>query len=196
MICIINYGGGNVRSVTNLLTSLGYDYVVSNNEKEILSAEKIIFPGQGHFGQSMNVLKEQKLDFTIHRAVEKRIPFLGICVGLQILFDTSEEAPDAKGLGLLKGSVLKYPQGKTPQVGWNEIKVTDKNTFLHNDYFYFVNSYFVKPEDSSIISSTCNYHIDFCSSVEKENLSAVQFHPEKSGNAGLTVLKNWLEKVQ
>ena len=161
-----------------------------------MSAEKIIFPGQGHFGQSMNVLKEQKLDFTIHRAVEKRIPFLGICVGLQILFDTSEEAPDAKGLGLLKGSVLKYPQGKTPQVGWNEIKVTDKNTFLHNYYFYFVNSYFVKPEDSSVISSTCNYHIDFCSSVEKENLSAVQFHPEKSGNAGLTVLKNWLEKVQ
>jgi len=194
MICVINYGGGNVRSVTNLLSSLGYDFLVTNNEKEILSAEKIIFPGQGHFGQSMNVLKEQKLDFTIHRAVEKRIPFLGICVGLQILFDTSEEAPEAKGLGLIKGSVLKYPQGKTPQVGWNEIKVTDKNTFLNNDYFYFVNSYYVKPEDSSVISSVSNYHIDFCSSVEKENLCAVQFHPEKSGNAGLNALKNWLEQ--
>jgi len=192
MICIINYGGGNVRSVINLLNSLGCDCCVTNKEKEILSAEKIIFPGQGHFGQSMEVLKEQGLDFTIHRAIEKRIPFLGICVGLQVLFDNSEEAPNAKGLSLLKGSVIKYREGKTPQVGWNEITTTNKNTFLPNEYFYFVNSYHVQPEDKNVISSIANYHGEFCASIEKENLSAVQFHPEKSGIAGQKAIAKWL----
>ena len=192
MICIINYGGGNVRSVINLLNSLGCDCCVTNKEKEILSAEKIIFPGQGHFGQSMEVLKEQGLDFTIHRAIEKRIPFLGICVGLQVLFDNSEEAPNAKGLSLLKGSVIKYKEGKTPQVGWNEITTTNKNTFLPNEYFYFVNSYHVQPEDKNVISSIANYHGEFCASIEKENLSAVQFHPEKSGIAGQKAIAKWL----
>lgn len=195
MICIINYGGGNVRSVTNLLTSLGYDdFLVTNKEQEILAAEKIIFPGQGHFGQSMEVLKAQGLDFTIHKAIEKRVDFLGICVGLQVLFDSSEEAPNVKGLSLLKGGVKKYQIGKTPQVGWNEIKTTSQNTFLNDDFFYFVNSYYVMPEDNSVISSTAYYNIDFCASVEKENLSAVQFHPEKSGEAGAKAIKCWLDK--
>ena len=134
MICIINYGGGNIRSVINLLNSIGYDAIISNKEKDILNAEKIIFPGQGHFGQAMNSLKEQKLDFTIHRAIEKRIPFLGICVGLQVLFEKSEEAPNTSGLSLLKGEVLKYKQGKTPQIGWNEIKTTQANSFLTKEY--------------------------------------------------------------
>ena len=192
MICIINYGGGNVRSVCNLLTSAGYDFCVTNKEKEILSAEKIIFPGQGHFGQSMQFLKEQGLDFTIHRAIEKRISFLGICVGLQVLFENSEEAPGERGLGVLKGSVLKYTKGKTPQVGWNEIKTTSANTFLKDEYYYFVNSYFVNPEDKNVVSSICDYNGEFCSSIEKENLCAVQFHPEKSGEAGVNALKIWL----
>ncbi len=194
MICIVNYGGGNVRSVINLLSALGYDFLISDKEREILSAKKIIFPGQGHFGQSMEVLKEKNLDMTIHKAIERRIPFLGICVGLQVLFENSEEAPNVNGLGILKGSVIKYKSGKTPQVGWNEIKTTDKNTFLKDDYYYFVNSYFVNPIDKNVISSTADYYGEFCASIEKENLCAVQFHPEKSGNAGLNSLKNWLEK--
>lgn len=192
MICIINYGGGNIRSVINLLNSIGHDAIISNKEKDILCAEKIIFPGQGHFGQAMNSLKEQKLDFTIHRAIEKRIPFLGICVGLQVLFEKSEEAPNISGLSLLKGEVLKYKQGKTPQIGWNEIKTTQANSFLTNDYYYFVNSYYVKPQDNKIISSVCDYYGEFCASIEKENLCAVQFHPEKSGIAGQNAIKQWL----
>lgn len=194
MICVINYGGGNVRSVTNLLQSLGYDFLVSSKEKEILSAEKIIFPGQGHFGQSMGALKECELDFTIHRAVEKRLPFMGICVGLQVLFETSEEAPEAKGLGLFKGEVVKFTEGKIPQIGWNQIKTKPSNTVLSDDFYYFVNSFYVKPQDETIISSIANYHIDFCSSIEKENLIAMQFHPEKSGEAGVNAIRSWLEK--
>ena len=143
MICIINYGGGNVRSVENILNILSQDYIVSNKKNDILSAEKIIFPGQGHFGQSMKSIREFELDKTIVQALDKRIPFLGICVGLQVLFENSEEAPDVKGLGILKGNIIKYKNGKTPQIGWNKIKTTKNNSILFDEYYYFVNSFYL-----------------------------------------------------
>ena len=125
-------------------------------------------------------------------ALDKKIPFLGICVGLQVLFESSEEAPDVKGLGILKGDIIKYKTGKTPQIGWNRIKTTGNNTILYDDYYYFVNSFYANPLDKSIISSVANYNIEFCASIEKENLFATQFHPEKSGKIGIETIKNWV----
>ena len=192
MICIINYGGGNVRSVENILKALEQDYIISNKKGDILSSRKIIFPGQGHFGQSMTAIKQNGLDKIITKALDKRIPFLGICVGLQVLFECSEEAPDVKGLGILKGNIIKYKTQKTPQIGWNKIRTTGNNTILYDDYYYFVNSFYANPLDKNIISSTADYSIDFCASIEKENLFATQFHPEKSGKIGRASIENWI----
>ena len=120
--------------------------------------------------------------------------FLGVCLGLQVLFETSEEAPNIQGLGIFKGNVKKFEIGKTPQIGWNKIKTTENNSYLGDDYFYFVNSYYVCPENKDIISSYANYHIDFCASVEYKNITAVQFHPEKSSNAGIEFFRKWIGK--
>lgn len=178
-----------------MLSYLGFDWILSNKKEEILSADKLLFPGQGHFAQSMENLEKSGLIETIRKAIDRKIDFLGICLGLQILFEKSEEAPGVKGLGILKGEVKKFDtkiSGKIPQVGWNLIETTKNNNFLKNDYFYFVNSYYVVPDDTKIISSVCNYGIEFCASVQKENLTAVQFHPEKSAAAGVEFFKKWL----
>ncbi len=193
-IVIIDYGAGNVKSVGNMLTSLGFDYEITSDAEKINSADKIIFPGQGHFAQSMEKLKEKNLVDVIINSIKSGKPFLGICLGLQILFEESEEAPNVKGLCVFKGKVKKFQTGKTPQIGWNEINPTQNNSYLTRDYFYFVNSYYVVPEDESIISSTCNYNINFTSSVEYKNVVAVQFHPEKSSGAGIDFFKKWIEK--
>jgi len=171
---------------------MGYNYILSDKKEDILSADKLLFPGQGHFEQAMNNLKKSGLVDTIHQAIEKKIDFLGICLGLQILFEKSEEAPNINGLGILKGVVKKFQKGKTPQIAWNKITTTQNNSYLSDDYFYFVNSYYVEPKDKNIISSTCNYEIEFCSSIQKDNLCAVQFHPEKSSTAGIQFFNKWL----
>lgn len=189
---IVDYEAGNLKSVANMLRFLGADYEISSDKDKILSADKIIFPGQGHFQQAMNNLKSKNLIEPIQECINKQIPFLGICIGLQILFEKSEEAPDTQGLGILEGEVKKFTKGKIPQIGWNEIQTTDSNTFLANDYFYFVNSYYVEPKDKNIISSYSDYQGNFCASIQKENLTAVQFHPEKSSQAGLNFFKNWI----
>ncbi len=191
-IVIIDYGAGNVKSLGNMLEFLGRQYEITNNKDKILAADKIIFPGQGHFEQAMNKLNAQNLPQTIKKAIKNGADFLGICLGLQVLFEKSEEAPNIEGLGIFEGEVKKFQTGKIPQIGWNEIKTTQANTYLKDDYFYFVNSYYVNPKDKNIISSITNYHIDFCSSVQKDNICAVQFHPEKSSKAGIEFFEKWL----
>lgn len=193
MITIIDYEAGNLKSICNMLDFLDEKYKISSNPREIETAERIIFPGQGHFAQAMKNLENKNLITPIKTAIENNAKFLGICLGLQILFDRSEESPETKGLGVIKGEVKKFTQGKIPQIGWNKIQTTPSNSYLLDDYFYFVNSYYVVPEDKNVISSTCNYGIDFCSSIEYKNLTAVQFHPEKSSDAGIKFFKNWLK---
>lgn len=192
MITIINYEAGNLKSICNMLDSLGEEYKISSDPKEIETAERIIFPGQGHFEQAMKNLERKGLIEPIKKAIENNAHFLGICLGLQVLFEKSAEAPGINGLGIIKGEVKKFTEGKIPQIGWNKINTTKNNSFLEDDYFYFVNSYYVVPEDKNVISSTCGYHIDFCASIEYKNLVAVQFHPEKSSNAGINFFKKWL----
>ncbi len=191
-LVIIDYGAGNVKSAGNMLTSFGVEYEISADENKILNAQKIIFPGQGHFKQAMEKLNKKGLVDPIKNVIKKGTPFLGICLGLQVLFEKSEEAPGISGLGIFKGCVKKFQLGKTPQIGWNKIQTTKNNSYLSDDYFYFVNSYYVEPENEDIISSWADYHINFCASVEHKNVCAVQFHPEKSACAGVEFFKKWL----
>ncbi|MFA7658035.1 MAG: imidazole glycerol phosphate synthase subunit HisH [Candidatus Gastranaerophilaceae bacterium] len=191
MITIIDYEAGNLKSICNMLDFLGAEYVISSNPQEIETADRIIFPGQGHFAQAMKNLERKNLITPIKKAIANNAKFLGICLGLQVLFEKSEEAPEVKGLGIIKGEVKKFTEGKIPQIGWNRIKTTQNNSYLEDDYFYFVNSYYVVP-DENVISSFCSYHIDFAASIEYKNLTAVQFHPEKSAEAGVKFFKRWL----
>ena len=175
-----------------MLDSLCLDYCVSDKKDEILKAKQLIFPGQGHFGQAMKNLSSKGLNKLIPEMIENGAKFLGICIGLQILFEKSEEAPEEQGLGVIKGEALRYKKGKIPQIGWNKIKTTKNNLYLSDDYYYFVNSYYVRPEKEDFISSVCDYEgVEFCSSVNYKNLTAVQFHPEKSAEAGRLFFEKW-----
>lgn len=192
-IVIIDYGAGNIKSIMNVVRSLGYETILTRDKNIILNADKIIFPGQGHFGQAMEKLNQLGLAEVIREAIGKGKQFLGICLGLQVLFETSEEAPNVQGIGIFKGSVKKFQTGRTPQIGWNKISTTKANTYLSEDFYYFVNSYYVAPDDENIISSKAEYHIEFASSIQHKNVTAVQFHPEKSADAGLEFFRKWLK---
>lgn len=194
-LIILDYGSGNLKSVTNILDRLEVAYNLTDKKEDILEADKIILPGQGHFGQFMESLNSKGLTEALIQKINSGTPFLGICLGIQVLFEESEEAPGVKGLSIFPGKVVKFTEGKVPQIGWNKLKTTKNNSVLSDDYVYFVNSYHVIPQNKEIISSYSDYCIDFVASIEHKNVFAFQFHPEKSGNTGYKFFKNWIELI-
>ena len=200
MIAMIDYDAGNIKSVEKALQKLGADVVITKDPQVILNAEKVILPGVGSFGDAMNNLRKYGLDAVIHQVVDKGTPFLGICLGLQLLFERSDESPEAVGLGILEGEILRIPDAeglKIPHMGWNSLHLQNNGRLFNglkgNDYVYFVHSYYLKAEDESIVKATTNYSVNIHASVEKDNVFACQFHPEKSSDVGLQILKNFVE---
>ena len=198
MIAIIDYDAGNLRSVEKALASLGEETVITRNFKEILNADKVILPGVGSFGDAMAQLKKYELDKVVHEVAEKKTPFLGICLGLQLLFESSEETPGVEGLHLLDGHILRIPEEeglKIPHIGWNSLEFPNKGRLFEaiaeQSYVYFVHSYYLKAAEESIVTATTEYGTHIHASVEKENIFACQFHPEKSSTVGLQILKNF-----
>ena len=199
MIAIIDYDAGNIRSVYKALCHLGADPGITRDPEVIKKADKIILPGVGAFGDAMNRLEGYGLVQTINDCIESGKPFLGICLGLQLLYDSSEEAPGVAGLGILKGKIKKIPVGeyqKIPHMGWNSVSFPNKGRLFaginENAYFYFVHSYYLDAQDRSSVTATTEYNTRIDASVESGNVFACQFHPEKSGSVGLTVLKNYI----
>ena len=200
MIAIIDYDAGNIKSVEKALVHLGEEPVITRDRDVILASDKVILPGVGAFGDAMAKLKEYDLIDVIHEVVEKKIPFLGICLGLQLMFESSEETKGVEGLGLLKGHILRIPEKeglKIPHMGWNNIRVREDSRLFknlpENPYVYFVHSYYLKAEDESVVAATTDYSVNIHAAVEKDNLFACQFHPEKSSEVGLQILKNFVE---
>ena len=199
MIAIIDYDAGNIKSVEKALLSLGEEVIVTREKEEILKAEKVILPGVGAFGDAMGKLKKYGLIEVIHEVVQKKMPFLGICLGLQLLFERSDESQGVSGLGVLKGEILRIPKEeglKIPHMGWNSLAIDKESRLLGNlpqeSYVYFVHSYYLKAEEE-IVSAKTNYAAVIHAAIEKENIFACQFHPEKSGEIGLKILRNFIE---
>ena len=200
MIAIIDYDAGNLKSVEKALIRVGADPVVTRDAKVITQADKVILPGVGAFGEAMEKLESFDLIDPIYKVVEQGTPFLGICLGLQLLFEYSEEKEGCKGLSLLKGGIKRIPDApglKVPHMGWNSLKVTEGAKLFanlpENPYVYFVHSYYLQAEESEIVAATSEYGVTIHASVEKDNIFACQFHPEKSGETGLAILKNFVE---
>ncbi len=199
MVAIIDYDAGNIRSVEKAVSLLGHRAVVTRERKEILSASHIILPGVGAFGDAMEKLHGYGLVSVIGEAVEKKIPFLGICLGLQLMFESSDEAPGVAGLGLLPGKILRIPDRegiKIPHIGWNSLRFPNPGRLFwgieEGSFVYFVHSYYLQAQDPQIIKAVTEYGVQIHASVERENLFACQFHPEKSSEVGLKILENFL----
>ncbi|MEN4018099.1 MAG: imidazole glycerol phosphate synthase subunit HisH [Methanobacterium sp.] len=197
MIVIIDYGSGNLKSIKNGFSKIGEETIVSQDIQKIEKADALILPGVGAFGKAMEQLENYK--DLIHEHIDAGKPFLGVCLGQQILFTKSEESEGIKGLNVLKGEVLRLPEGlKIPHMGWNNLEIKNRCSLLEgidNDYMYFVHSYYVKPEDENIIAATTSYGIDIPAAICKDNVFATQFHPEKSGEKGLNILKNFVNGI-
>lgn len=200
MIAIIDYDAGNIKSVEKALQKLGQEVVITRDANVILHADRVILPGVGAFGDAMENLKKYQLDKVIQQVVENGIPFLGICLGLQLLFERSDETPGVDGLGILKGEILRIPDHedlKIPHMGWNSLHLQNEGRLFkglpEQSYVYFVHSYYLKAEEEEIVKATTEYSVNIHASVEKGNVFACQFHPEKSSDVGLTILKNFVE---
>ena len=202
MITIIDYGSGNLKSIKNGFKKINANAIISSSLKDIDDAEALVLPGVGAFGNAMENLDKYENSIEDHIATGK--PFLGVCLGLQVLFSTSEESPDIPGLDIFQGEVLHFPDSvkenglKIPQMGWNQLEIKNQCPILdgvNNNFMYFVHSYYVNPEDRNIIAATVNYCIDVPAVICKENIFATQFHPEKSGEKGLQILKNFVKLV-
>lgn len=197
MIAIIDYGAGNLHSVKNALDFLGADSVITGSAEEILNADKVILPGVGAFGEAMSALTSSGLDAVVKQIAQNGTPLLGICLGLQLMFEESEEAPDVKGLGLFKGKCVKIPDYglKIPHMGWNSIELAKNSRILKDDnaYVYFVHSYYLNTPEEEIVSAYTQYGARLGIAVERDNVFATQFHPEKSGDVGMNILRNFIE---
>ena len=198
MIAIIDYDAGNVKSVEKALQALNQDVVVTKDRDTLLKADKVILPGVGAFGDAMEKLHAYGLVDVIDEIVKMKKPFLGICLGLQLMFDESEESPGVKGLGILKGKIVRFPQSelKVPQIGWNSLEFPKESVLFKGidsgEYVYFVHSYYLKAQED-IVAATTEYGVTVHAAVEKDNVFACQFHPEKSSAVGLNILKNFVE---
>ena len=200
MISIVDYDAGNIKSVEKALHFLGREALVTGDSEEILRADKVILPGVGAFGDAMDTIRGRGLDKVLRKVAENGTPFLGICLGLQLLFERSDEAPGAEGLGILKGEILRIPEKeglKIPHMGWNSLHLENNGRLFRgieeNAYVYFVHSYYLKAGDESIVKASTEYGVHIHASVEKDNVFACQFHPEKSSDVGLHILKNFVE---
>lgn len=200
MVAIIDYDAGNIKSVEKALLLLRQEVKITGDAEEILNADKVILPGVGAFGDAMANLKKRGLDEVIRKVAGKGTPFLGICLGLQLLFESSDEAPGVKGLGVLPGEILRIPpaQGlKIPHMGWNSLHLENNGRLFcgieEQSYVYFVHSYYLKAGEEDIVKASVEYGVHIHASVEKGNVFACQFHPEKSGDVGLQILKNFVD---
>ena len=204
MIAIIDYGAGNIQSVYKALKFIGADCKVTSDKDEILNADGAILPGVGSFGDAMDTMTKRGIKDTIIEYTKSGKPFLGICLGLQLLFPESEETPGVKGLDIFKGTITKIPNQnrtlKIPHMGWNNISIKQKNGIFKDiegePYVYFVHSFYLKAQDKDIVAATTLYGVEIDAAVQKGNIIATQFHPEKSGEVGLKMLKNFVEMVK
>ena len=200
MIAIIDYDAGNMKSVQKALDYLGAEYIVTRDTNKLREADKLILPGVGAFGDAMGKLNTYGLTEEIKALVKSGKPILGICLGMQVLFEESEETPGVKGLSLLPGKVVRFSDSyglKIPQIGWNSIRLPKESKLFagikEDSYVYFVHSYYVKAADESIVAADCEYGDHVHAAVESGNIYACQFHPEKSSDVGLAILKNYID---
>lgn len=200
MIAIIDYNAGNLKSVEKALIHLGQECIVTRDFREIEQADKVILPGVGAFGDAMAQLKKYELDKVIHEVTEKQTPFLGICLGLQLLFEGSDESQGVEGLHILDGEIKRIPDQpglKIPHIGWNSLNLQKEGRLFagleEHPYVYFVHSYYLKAKGEQIVKATTEYSTTIHASVEKNQIFACQFHPEKSGEVGLSILKNFAQ---